>query len=992
MSSARLSVLALLIFVITCPAGAVCRADDIFRQNIAPILERRCLSCHDRTSHKGDFSLQTRADLMDSGFVQPGQPDESHLLDVITPRDGRAQMPKDADALTADEQQNIRRWIADGAAWPDDVELHESTVTSFDWWSWQPLLRPQVPELNEADRHLALTDIDRFILRNLRQRGLSLSAEADRRTLIRRVTQDLIGLPPTPEDVDAFVSNTSPDAYSQLVDRLLDSPQYGERWARHWLDVVRYADTCGYDKDKLRPNAWPYRDYVIRSFNDDKPYARFVQEQIAGDVLFPGEPDGILGLGFLAAGPWDFIGHVEVPESKLDGLVARNLDRDDMVCNTLNTFCSVTIQCARCHNHKFDPMTQQHYYGLQAVFAAVDRAERVYDQDPEIIQQRQHIERQLTDFRKQLRHLEQEIKTQGGAVLEELQQRTAQLSSENTVQKSAEFGYHSAIADRADVAKQVTIDLGSEHSIARIVINACHDEYAGIGAGFGFPRRYRIDVSLDQAQWQTVLDNTSADVPNPGLVPVGIELPSPHAARYIRFAATRLAERSHDYILALAEIQVFGSTDSNTNIAISAQVTSPDSIEAPVRWRRSNLTDGQWPVASDPEVSRQLADAISQRDQLLKQIETPERIQRRTDLQKSIAGAEVQLKQLPAGRRVYAAATDFPAQGNFRPTQGKPRKIHVLHRGDIQQPTVPAVPGVLPLTESADWQLDEALNEGQRRAALAEWLTSPQHPLVWRSIVNRVWLYHFGEGLVATPNDFGRMGSRPTHPELLDRLALEFQESGQSFKALHRLIVNSAVYRQSSDDRSDAAEADGSNQFLWRMNRRRLEAEEIRDAILSVSGALDPKMGGPGYYLFKLERPEHSPHYEYHLFDPADPDSHRRSIYRFVVRSQPDPWMTTLDCADSSQSTPRRTETLTSLQALSLLNSRFNLVMAQKMADDLTSRHSAIPGQVREAFRRVTLRSPAPEETEQLIAYAAEHGLRALCRLLFNLSEFVYVD
>ena len=252
------------------------------------------------------------------------------------------------------------------------------------WWSFRPLSRPSLPALSTTDANRVRTPIDAFILAKLREKGLTPSPEADRRTLIRRLTFDLIGLPPTPEEVDTFLADDRPDAYERLADRLLASPQYGERWGRHWLDVVHYGDTHGYDKDKPRPNAWPYRDYVIRAFNADRPYRRFVQEQLAGDVLFPGTADGIEALGFIAAGPWDFIGHAEVPESKIDGQIARHLDRDDMVANTMNTFASLTVQCAQCHNHKFDPIAQEDYYSLQAVFAALDRADKKYYSDPAI--------------------------------------------------------------------------------------------------------------------------------------------------------------------------------------------------------------------------------------------------------------------------------------------------------------------------------------------------------------------------------------------------------------------------------------------------------------------------------------------------------------------------------------------------------------------------------------------------------------------------------
>jgi hypothetical protein len=343
---------------------------------------------------------------------------------------------------------------------------------------------------------------------------------------------------------------------------------------------------------------------------------------------------------------------------------------------------------------------------------------------------------------------------------------------------------------------------------------------------------------------------------------------------------------------------------------------------------------------------------------------------------------------------VYAGATNFTPQGNFMPTNGTPRTVRLLHRGNETQPRDPVSPGTIPLTASDAWQFDlpPDHSEADRRAALARWITRPDHPLTWRSMVNRVWQYHFGRAIVDSPNDFGRMGQQPSHPELLDWLATEFLKNGQSIRSLHRLIVTSSVYRQDSAQNAASEAIDADNQFLWRMNRRRLEAEEIRDSILAVSGKLSDEMGGPGFYLFELEKTEHSPHYEYYKFNPEDARSHRRSVYRFIVRSQPDPFMTTLDCADSSQSTPRRHETLTALQALSLLNNRFNLSMARHFAGRLETEASSTETRVARAFLLTTGRAATDEECRSMVAYADQYGLPALCRLLFNLSEFVFVD
>ncbi|MEE2937046.1 MAG: DUF1553 domain-containing protein [Planctomycetota bacterium] len=965
----------------------VCPAQSAKFDQIASILGKHCLHCHNDVDQEGDFSLETSISLVESGYVHPGDAENSELLHAITVADGASpSMPKNGEPLASEEVNLIAAWIDAGAKWPEGFRISDA-VENFDWWSFQPIRKPEPPSI-QSD--WARTPIDLFITAKHQELGLTHSPMADRRTLIRRLTYDLTGLPPTPAETEAFIHDPSDQAYETLVDRLLDSRHYGERWARHWLDVVKYADTCGYDKDKLRPNAWPYRDYVIRSFNDDKPYARFVKEQIAGDALFPGEADGILGLGFLASGPWDFIGHVEVPETKLDGKVARNLDRDEMVTNTLNTFCSVTVQCARCHNHKFDPFTQEHYYSLQALFAAVDRADRPYDLDPQVEQQRSELQANLKKSHQQLKKLDQQISEAGGPNLVDLDKEIETLSAKAGVQKSAAFGYHSSIASSPDTTKWVELDLGRPVLIDQIILHAAHDEFGNIGAGFGFPSQYHIELgsnSNDQEDWKT-LYKSPGDEPNPGLTPVVLNTEG-QTIRTIRVTATKLAERRNDYIMALAEVEIIDS--KGNNVAVNATVRALDSIEAPVRWGKTNLVDSDWARSADPKSEQRLSKVQRERDEIWMRINTPERQQERKTLDEQIAKLKQEIGKLPQGRMVYAAATEFKPQGNFKPTGGKPRPIFVLHRGEIQQPRGAADPGLLPLSANEAWQISSN-SETERRSKLAEWLTRRDHPLVWRSIVNRIWQYHFGEGIVSTPNDFGRMGALPTHPELLDWLATEFRDGGQSFKKLHRLIVTSSVYRQESGNHDQNAAVDNDNRYLWRMNRRRLTAEEIRDSILAASGRLNLDMGGPGFYLFKLEKTAHSPHYEYHKFDPGDAKSHRRSIYRFIVRSQPDPYMTTLDCADSSQSTPKRLETLTSLQALSLLNNRFNLEMSKQFSRRIKGHSDDQRDQITYAFQLVTARTPNAFELDHLNDYANAHGLENLCRVLFNLSEFVFID
>ena len=993
---------AVALFALTNSANA---NPKLFAGKVAPILQKHCLRCHNSTDHKGDFSIESDKDVFESGYVEKGNAIQSHLLAVITSQDGKPpQMPKNGKPLSPKEVEVIRSWIDGGAAWPAKFKIEEPEVTSRDWWSLKPVVRGEVPAL-QSD--WVQTPIDAFILAKLQQAELKPAPKATKLALVRRLYYDLHGLPPTPEEVDAFVNDDAVDAYDRLVDRLLDSPRYGERWARHWLDVVKYADTCGYDKDKLRPNAFPYRDYVIRSFNNDKPYSRFVQEQLAGDILFPGEPDGILGLGFIAAGPWDFIGHVEVPETKIDGRIARHIDRDEMVSNTMNTFTSITIQCCRCHNHKFDPFTQEHYYNLQAVFAAVDRAERPYDTDPFVERRKRQLLARKTQVQSELSSIEAKVKAEGGQALVDLEARVKTLRAKAALKpKNPAYGFHGKIEKSQMTTKWVQVDLGAAQELTSIVLHPCHDEYNNIGAGFGFPVRYRVEISnaadfnnkKEVIAERIVEDRTKSDFGNPGIAPVEIKLKR-RAGRFIRITATKLARRLNDYIFALSEVEALDA--SGKNVALKTKVTSTDSIQAPVRWARANLTDGIWPEAKDPEAAKQLSEANAELNDLLSKLNTKERSKRRDELQQQRTSIDRELSGIPAGKLVYAAATQFKARGGFNPTMGKPRVIKVLHRGNILSPRDLAVPGTVPLfeREAPKFDLPKNHTEGQRRVALAKWIVRPDNPLTWRSIVNRVWLYHFGRGIVETPNDFGRMGQLPSHPELLDWLASEFRDGGQSIKQLHRLILTSAVYQQSSIHPGESVQAaknptdiDGGNALLWKMNRRRLEAEEIRDAVLSVSGRMSPTMFGPGFYLFKLERTAHSPHYEYHKFDPEDIQSHRRSVYRFIVRSQPDPFMTTLDCADSSQSTPQRNETLTSLQALSLLNNKFTLAMSKHMERRLQTEAKSAEDQVSRAVRLVAGRIPSDFEKQELTKYANEHGLANLCRVLFNTSEFIFLD
>ncbi|HUY88480.1 MAG TPA: DUF1553 domain-containing protein [Pirellulales bacterium] len=988
-------------WLLLAPGAALAADEDLFRERVAPIFEKHCLRCHGQKV-EGGLSLLSAEKLAaggDSGpAVEPGKPDDSLLIEMVSGE--KPEMPKGGKRLAEEEIAVLRQWIAAGARWPQDF--------SFDlakpWWSLAPLKRSPIPAVKNAA--WPRTPVDAFILKSLEDKNLAPSAEADRRTLIRRLTFDLHGLPPTPEEIDAFEQDASPRAYEDLVDRLLASPRYGERWGRHWLDVVHFGESHGYDKDKPRENAWPYRDYVISALNADTPYGRFIEEQLAGDVLFPERPQAIAATGFISAGPWDFVGHVELREGTVDKDIARSNDRDDMVANAASTFLSLTVHCARCHDHKFDPITQADYYRLQAVFAGVDRADRPYDPDPQLAARR----RELAEKKKSLEARQKELSDSLARVtspeiasidakVEERQKQVAAVRE--PPQPSGTLGYHSQIVPTPDATKWVQVDLGRAITIDQVILVPAHVVYGGHpGPGFGFPPRFKVDLSNDPtfAAADCLADETRADYPHPGDTPYAIDAAG-KSGRYIRVTATKLWKRTDDWIFALSELLALSA---GRNVAAGAVVTSLDSIEAPPNWAMKNFVDGGGS-------QQKLLDAdgnLTERQRLA--LELGRLAARRHKLALAALDAAVgsqlneiarQLSEVESGRAalppqemVYAAASEFPANGSFKPAQ-KPRPVYLLARGDVRSPKELMQPGAVACVSgpSAEFALSDPDNEGQRRAALARWLSDPSNVLVRRSIVNRVWQYHFGQGLVDSPSDFGRMGGLPSHPDLLEWLSRWFMDHGESLKSLHRLLLTSAVYRQSSADNAEFAKFDSGNRLLWRMNRLRLDAECIRDSMLYVAGQLDERMGGPSAKQFYF-KDDHSPVYDYERFDFDSPLAARRSVYRFIVRSVPDPFMESLDCADPSILTPKRNVTLTSLQALALLNNTFCVKQAEHLAERVGRQAAGAAEQIEAAYLLALGRRPTAEESALLAGYAQKFGLANACRLIFNSNEFMFID
>jgi len=1000
---------------------------DYFEREIRPLLAKRCYACHSSQTAQpgGRLRLDTPAGWLQGGrsgpALKPGDSASSLILRAVSWTSPNLKMPP-AGRMSDAEIAALRSWVERGAYAPGPKAARSGRPPH---WAFQPVKRPTLPTVRNSG--WCITPIDRFVLASLEKRGMHPAEPADRRTLLRRVTFDLIGLPPTPGEIADFLADRSPNAYEKVVDRLLASPRYGERWARHWLDVVHYGDTHGYDKDKRRDNAWPYRDYVIRALNEDRPYSRFLQEQVAGDILFPNTADGIIATGFLAAGPWDFVGNVELAEGTVEKEKTRLLDRDDIVSNVMSTFNSVSIHCARCHDHKFDPIPQRDYYRLQAVFAGIERGDRPYGDEKSLAEraaldarERELVARR-TELQKAIALLTSPQIARLDREIAELNRRAHELPPLPAAVASPTNGYHSGIEAKQDIEKWVQIDLGNSVAIDRIRLFPARPTDFLDTPGFGFPLRYKVAISDDPAftHNEILLDHTSADTPNPGDVPIVIEAGA-RKARYVRVSAQKLWLRTSDYVFALAELQV---DSAGRDVAQGCAVTALDSIEQG-RWSTRYLVDGFDSHArlanfADPKVAASLA-LRSELAQSLRRAEDERSIAK--DALTS-ASTKASLEEIEAALKEVAASRGRLPKPSlvYSVLPREPRPIHILARGEVEKPMEAVGPGTLSCLAGlpSEFSCPPSAPEGARRASLALWLSSPSNPLTWRSIVNRVWEYHFGRGIVDTPNDFGRNGSQPTHPDLLDWLATTFREGrgkreegrdnpitssphqpltasslncGQSLKRLHRLIVLSAAYRQSS--RNDAAFAahDGDNRLLWRMNRRRLDAEELRDSVLAISGKLDLTMGGRGFDLFRF-KDDHSPVYDYTAPDIVDrPETWRRAIYAFTVRSVQNPFLESLDGADPNLLTPVRSSTLTALQALALLNDPFVLRQSQAFADRIKRDHTGLAEQVAAAYEMAFGRRPTPSEQSQLTQYALSHGLSAACRLLFNANEFVFLD
>ena len=906
------------------PGPAVVPID--FAREIAPLFHDHCLECHGPKKQKSDYRLDVRESALkggDSGepAIVPGRSAESRLIKLVAGLDAELVMPPEGgkrSRLKPDEIARLRAWIDQGAAWSGDSAEPPGT-----WWSLAPRAAAQPPALPQDQRGWARNPIDLFVRAKLSAQGLTPSPEADRRTLLRRIHFDLTGLPPTPEETSAFLASTDPDAFEKVVSKLLASPRHGERWARHWLDAVRFAETSGFETNTPRPNAWPYRDYVIAAFNDDKPYDQFVLEQIAGDALNADE-----ATGFLVGGAND---GVTSPDPVLTAQ-QRADELHDIVSTTTSTFLGLTVGCARCHNHKFDPIPQRDYYAIKACFEAVRHGERP---------------RVLRDDPARHRALEE--------VTRQLAETVAALDArEPTAEPATATPRRAAVNPRRNL-----------------------ERFAPVPA-----RRLRFTIEATNNGIEPCLDELEVfaeNGPNVALAAAGVRASS--SGDYPNDRNHQLAHL-HDGRYGNSRSWISNQAGAGW---VELEFAAPVEI-ARVVWgrdREGKYTD-RVPTKYRVEIQAEngpWSTIASSADRLPL---TGKGSTGKLGADRETATLRAALEQLEARHRELTA----PAMhygGIFDPSPPATRRFH---RGDPMQPREAIAPGSLSAIP-VPLQIEGDASERARRLALARWIADPGNPLTARVIVNRLWQWHFGEGLVSTPSDFGMNGSSPSHPELLDWLANELIAHGWSLKHLHRLIVTSATWRQASIARPEAVAADAASRWLWRFPPRRLEAEPIRDAILAVSGKLDLRPAGPGFSVFE-------PNENYvRVYNPREafgPDAWRRMIYMNKVRMQQDATFGAFDCPDGGQIAPKRSRSTTPLQALNLLNSSFVQEQAHFFAARLqTECGGDADTQIGRAFLLALQRDPSGEERAAARQLISRHGLPVFCRALFNANEFVFL-
>lgn len=889
-----------------------------FKEDVQPIFDAHCIECHGASKQTSDLRLDLRAAILkgsgSGAVIQLGKSAESRLIEVVAGLDPDYRMPPEGPGLSPTEIGILRAWIDQGAKGPDDSSELERPLP----WSFQPVVRPVAPA--------GVAAIDQLLGNKLGDKGLAYSPVADRPLFIRRLFLVALGVPPTPSEIDRFVTDTRDDAVGQLVDRVLADNRYGERMARHWFDVIRFAESNGFETNRVRYNAWPFRDYVIEAFNNDKPYDQFVSEQIVGDAL-----GADLGTGFLVAGTYDI---VKSPDVNLT-LMQRQDELADLINTTGTAFLGLTLGCARCHDHKFDPITQKDFYALQAIFAGVNFGDRTIPREtsPDSKSRVEELTKQIADLDSSLAQLllqAEKVASSSGlrvAVNARYNEENFDPILATAVRfKIQESGGSQPCFDEWEVynATGANVALASNGSKASA---------SSTLPGYAIHQLEHINDGRTGNEYSWISNETNGGT---------IE---------ITFASPQMIQR-----------MVWGRDRSEK---FRDRVASVYSIEA-------KREDGTWAeVANGANRRPPTGDAAKALIALLSpdlQLDYQKKNEARASLQQDLSG-------LTTGETAWL--------GTFR----QPGAIRRLYRGDPLMPREEVAPGTVASLNGID--LTNETPERERRLTLAKWIIDRKNPLTSRVFVNRLWQYTFGTGLVDTPSDFGGNGTLPTHPELLDWLADEFVTNGWSIKHMHRLLFLSRAFQQSSQPNPEAITIDSDARLLWRFPPRRLEAEAIRDSMLVASGVIDYRMGGPGFYLQRVEQDNV---YRYFPKEEVGPDEYRRMVYLTRIRQEQDPVFGAFDCPSGNQVIPKRSRSNTPLQALNLFNSPFVLQQAKILAERL--KHDAgddARSQIKLAFRLMFGREADTYELDLSVDLIEREGLEAFCRAMFNASEFLFV-
>ena len=916
-----------IIFVLGNVSGSV-----RFESEILPILQEKCFNCHGEDKQKSDLRLDNVEGIIKGGssgepLLVKGDPASSLIINRIKSEDPDEKMPPEGKPdLTAEERSLLESWIQEGAEMPKPEKATELTT---DHWSFQKLKRSEIPT-NKSN--WGNNEIDDFVLAKMVSKKLSPSSQAEPRNLIRRIYQIMHGVPPSMEMISRHLKQIENNDWNSVVDEILASPRYGERFARHWLDIVRFAESNGFETNRERLTAYHFRDYVIRSFNNDLPYDRFIVEQIAGDAL------GVdVGTGFLVAGPHDI---VKSPDINLT-LMQRNDEMADMINTTGTAFLGLTIGCARCHNHKFDPILQKDYYSMQAVFSGVRYGERMMQKRRDEV-----AKNTLKELEKKAQHLSQELealklmsirlKAEGTGKLVKREPVNARGNTE--IFDEVETRHVRFTVRRTTSGGEPCIDelrvFNIEGQNVALAKNGATAESSGNLKGYEIHKLEHINDGNDGNRKSWISDTVGK-----GWIKINFSKPSKiNRIEWARDREGQFSDRlATDYVI-------------------------------------EHSSDGQsWHKVAGSESREPYGGGSPAEDEFLSFLPDPEAKKGRESFQK-LKAVRNEISFYRNGSKAWIA--------NFE----KPAPTHRLYRGDPLAKRELVAPDTLQILGSLKMGMDE--NEQQRRLKLAYSIASKNNPLTARVMVNRLWQFVFGVGIVDTPSDLGTNGTDPTHPELLDWLASLFIEKEWSVKSVLKSILVSDTFKQTSVPRPDAVKIDAGSRYLWRFPPRRLEAEAIRDSILAVSGNLNLEMGGPGFYLLDVDR-ENVVHY--HPKEKISSKEWRRMIYMFKIRQEQDLIFGAFDCPDGNQVIPERSRSTTPIQALNLFNSHFMIEQSGIMAKNLViEAGSSIRSQIKVAYSRYYGRPATDEEIKDASEFVSEHSLSDFCRAMFNSNEFLF--